>query len=111
MDHAQNGGEDAKRRKGIGQGLPGTGYGVHLIMMNVELAVHDRLDFMGVAGAQCQQSQIVAQEFNGMMVLGELGKLLKEGLSSGFSTWVSSARSLFVLARWKTAQRTPKSSR
>ena len=32
---------------------------------------------MGVAGAQRQQPQIIAQELDGVMVLGEFGKLLK----------------------------------
>ena len=44
-------------------------------MMDLDFLIHQRFEFMGFLGAERNQAQIIAEEFDGVVVAHEPGKV------------------------------------
>ncbi|CAD5267038.1 hypothetical protein BOS5A_80090 [Bosea sp. EC-HK365B] len=71
LDHAEHGGDDAERRCSVGDRLHGRNETLLLLVVRLQFLVHERVDLVGVVGAQRQHAHVVADELDCMMVRGK----------------------------------------
>src|SRR3546814_7560293 len=84
MDDAEHRGDDAEARHGVGQGAQGARYLVRFVMVGFQLLVDQRFQLVRILGAERHHAQIVAQELEHVMVLGDRGELREEAAFVGF---------------------------
>ncbi len=104
MNDAEHGGDDAEGGHGVGDVLDRAGDRVMLFAMGLEVLVHQRFHLVMVVGAEGEETQIVAEE--GDRVIVAPGRRDISGRASshrGFSTCCSSTSAPLVFAILKTA--------
>ena len=73
MNYAEHGGDDAQRRHSVGNRLQRPSNRMRVRALGFQFGVHNRFQLMRVTGAERQQTQIVAEELERLVVFGEAG--------------------------------------
>lgn len=77
VDDAQDGGNDPEGGQRIGGVADRAGDQAMVVFMGFDLEVHDRLELMGIVRSQGQQTEIITNEFDKMVVAGNEAVILK----------------------------------
>ena len=68
LDHAEHGGDDAERRRSVGERLHGRNDALLLLVVRLQFLVHESVDLVDVVRAHRQHAHVIADELDRVMV-------------------------------------------